>query len=480
MHKSSFFRRLFTGHRWGITPALLAGLLALLNAYYSPYPVFAQTAVILAPVPQLQFFDQTGTPLSFGCVFTYESGTTTPLATYTDNSGTTLNSNPVILSAGGSANIWLQAGAAYTFRVKSAGDSNCSSGSTLYTVNGIGGGSTQLTQEVAYSASPTFNLAAQTELFVFSLDGDATSQPFSALSSVLPPASVFFQIVQDASGGHSFSWPANSVGGCTVGSAANQTSTQEFVWDGTNITAVGPCVIGNGPEIDTGTIHASGDIHATGDDFAAAFISTCSNPATAGAVRLCKTDVLNWRNNANSGNVGLNIDSSDNLVFPNGLSLGGGTVLASTNQSGTGTLCMTTNCQLTTPAFNGVTLSGTPAAAGYCATSTGAAAADWEKCVPTTTTGTSGQIVFPSGVIMQWFQGSTDSASEGTYDHNFPSAFPNAVWNVQVAYQEGSSSAADDCWYQISSFTTSTVTLRKQGTGGTCQTSIPHIFAIGN
>jgi hypothetical protein len=39
------------------------------------------TPVVLAPLPQLQFFDQTGIPLAFGCVFTYQVATVTPLGT---------------------------------------------------------------------------------------------------------------------------------------------------------------------------------------------------------------------------------------------------------------------------------------------------------------------------------------------------------------------------------------------------------------
>lgn len=40
-----------------------------------------------------------------------------------------------------------------------------------------------------------------------------------------------------------------------------------------------------------------------------------ANPASAGLVRLASTDVINWRNNANSGNVSLSTDTSDNLQW---------------------------------------------------------------------------------------------------------------------------------------------------------------------
>jgi hypothetical protein len=48
-----------------------------------------------------QFFDNNGVPLSGGKIYTYEAGTTTPLATYTSSSGTTAHTNPIVLNSGG-------------------------------------------------------------------------------------------------------------------------------------------------------------------------------------------------------------------------------------------------------------------------------------------------------------------------------------------------------------------------------------------
>lgn len=216
----------------------------------------AQTAVVLAPVPQLQFFDQTGTPLAFGCVFTYAVNSVTPLATYTDYTGVTLNANPVILTAGGSANVWLAAGQAYTFRVASAGGSNCASGSTLYTVNGIGGGSTTLTTVVPYSPTPAFQVAAQNQLFQITLTGNASAQPLTFVG-ITPPSYVIFEITEDSSGGHSWAWPANSVGGAPINIGANQVTVQTFLYDGVHATATGPGMIGAGPSVSVGNLTAS-------------------------------------------------------------------------------------------------------------------------------------------------------------------------------------------------------------------------------
>jgi hypothetical protein len=59
-----------------------------------------------------QFFDNNGNPLSGGKIYTYEAGTTTPLASYTSSSGNTAHTNPIVLNAAGrvpsGGEIWVQ------------------------------------------------------------------------------------------------------------------------------------------------------------------------------------------------------------------------------------------------------------------------------------------------------------------------------------------------------------------------------------
>lgn len=83
------------------------------------------------PYPKFQAFDANGNPLVGGRLYTTASGTTTPLATYTDATGATAQTNPVILDARGEANVWLQNGVAYRYRLADASDV------TLWTVDGI-------------------------------------------------------------------------------------------------------------------------------------------------------------------------------------------------------------------------------------------------------------------------------------------------------------------------------------------------------
>lgn len=60
----------------------------------------------LSPSPKMQFFTAAGIPLVGGKLFTYASGTTVPLATYTDSTANFANANPVILDSRGEANVW--------------------------------------------------------------------------------------------------------------------------------------------------------------------------------------------------------------------------------------------------------------------------------------------------------------------------------------------------------------------------------------
>lgn len=76
--------------------------------------------VTLLPFIRQQFSDANGNPLSGGLVQTYVAGTTTPQATYTDSTGTVLNTNPVVLDSSGTASIWLIQNAAYKFVIENS------------------------------------------------------------------------------------------------------------------------------------------------------------------------------------------------------------------------------------------------------------------------------------------------------------------------------------------------------------------------
>jgi len=116
----------------------------------------------LVPSPFMQFFTAGGIPLVGGKLYTYLAGTTTPLATYTDASGATANTNPVILNSRGEAAVWVGA-AAYKFKLTDANDveiwtadnigDHYDSSSIVYTPAGTGAVATTVQVKLRQSVS---------------------------------------------------------------------------------------------------------------------------------------------------------------------------------------------------------------------------------------------------------------------------------------------------------------------------------------
>lgn len=61
----------------------------------------------LSPVPVWQIFDDNGVTVPGALLYTYEAGTSTPKATYTDHTGDTANPNPIVADAAARMTIWL-------------------------------------------------------------------------------------------------------------------------------------------------------------------------------------------------------------------------------------------------------------------------------------------------------------------------------------------------------------------------------------
>ena len=92
----------------------------------------------LSPVFDTQFFD--GSTVAAGYkLYTYDSGTTTPKAVYSDQAGATPHTNPITLDANGrvTGQMWLGSGE-YTFVLNTAG------GATVKTWNDVGAVSSNL------------------------------------------------------------------------------------------------------------------------------------------------------------------------------------------------------------------------------------------------------------------------------------------------------------------------------------------------
>ena len=80
--------------------------------------------VALPPFFNHQFFDGNGDPASGYKVFTYVAGTSTKQATYTDGTGNSANTNPVVLDSNGRCEMWFITSANYKIRLCIPGESD--------------------------------------------------------------------------------------------------------------------------------------------------------------------------------------------------------------------------------------------------------------------------------------------------------------------------------------------------------------------
>jgi hypothetical protein len=76
--------------------------------------------VILGPNPVFSSLTNAGVQLAAGKLWTYQAGTSTPMATYTDSTGSVANTNPIILNSRGECNYWLVQGQAYKLVLQDA------------------------------------------------------------------------------------------------------------------------------------------------------------------------------------------------------------------------------------------------------------------------------------------------------------------------------------------------------------------------
>jgi len=97
-------------------------------------------AVNLSPIGNSeQFFDNNGIPLSGGLLYTYQAGSSTPLATYTDINATTANANPIVLNSSGRLDneVWLTYGYFYKFVLKTAAAVTLGTYDNIYGIVGV-------------------------------------------------------------------------------------------------------------------------------------------------------------------------------------------------------------------------------------------------------------------------------------------------------------------------------------------------------
>lgn len=118
--------------------------------------------VSLAPVIRQQFFAIDGTPLAGGKLYSYIAGSTTPTPTYKDASGTTQNTNAIVLDARGECDLWLDVTIAYKFKLYDSTGAFIWSEDNITASSGGGSGGTVSWNNITGKPS-TFTPSAHTQ-----------------------------------------------------------------------------------------------------------------------------------------------------------------------------------------------------------------------------------------------------------------------------------------------------------------------------
>lgn len=161
---------------------------------------FALGQATLAPVIRQQFFDKNGKPLAGGLIYTFAAGTTTPSATYTDATGNTPTSNPIVLDSGGWASIWL---GSRSYKIEVADKT----GVVLYTVDNISPGT-----------PGTFNTGSLNVVMKYA--GASVAGPSSMTDDGINPVVTQSGFDVGTSGGYNYDVPNNGSTGTIVNTAA--------------------------------------------------------------------------------------------------------------------------------------------------------------------------------------------------------------------------------------------------------------------
>jgi len=117
-------------------------------------------AVFLSPIGGAgwQFFNNDGTVLSGGLIYTYAAGTTTPQTTYTTSAGNIAHANPIVLNSAGrvsTGEIWLTA-SSYKFSIFTAASTLIA---TYDNISGIGAASNQVQNFTGDGVTVNFTLS---------------------------------------------------------------------------------------------------------------------------------------------------------------------------------------------------------------------------------------------------------------------------------------------------------------------------------
>ena len=184
----------------------------------------AQTAVNITPTPIQRFVDNNGNALVGGKLFVYQAGTTTKATTYTDSTGATPQTNPIILNARGepqnmsgiSLGVWLPPNLSYKFVLAPSTDTDPPT-NPYWTIDNVPSG--------ASAATPVLTVVAN-------------NAALKALSSTA--ASFFLRMSFATAGDAPPLFYRSTSGACTVAAGAGDNGSQVELADNNCANAIFP------------------------------------------------------------------------------------------------------------------------------------------------------------------------------------------------------------------------------------------------
>ena len=158
-------------------------------------------SVILSPIGGAgwQFFNNDGTVLAGGKIYTYAAGTSTPVATYTTSAGNIAHANPIILDSAGrvpGGEIWLSFGVSYKFVIRDSNNvligtfDNIAGSGTGANVENYTGTGTQVSFALPIGISDVYNI------FINGVYQNKNTYSLSAGNIVFTEAPPFTSIIE--------------------------------------------------------------------------------------------------------------------------------------------------------------------------------------------------------------------------------------------------------------------------------------------
>ena len=229
-------------------------------------------SVSLSPIgnSMIPFLTNTGLPLNGGQLYSYAAGTTTPQATYTSNTGSVANTNPIVLGTNGIAPnpIWLTDNVSYKFVLQDA------SGNVLETYDNINGQGT-ISGNLTVGGTLTANAITCTNNET--IGGNLTVTGSITAGSLVGVGKTIKQIVTYTGNPGSFnstSWVATSM---TATITPSSTSSQILI-----ITSFSALPLGGGYTGGVFTLYRNGSTNLAGGTNA---LSIVENPTGTGQIQ---------------------------------------------------------------------------------------------------------------------------------------------------------------------------------------------------